>query len=327
MTNPNVSDTATWLPTGYGVIADALLNVGAIDEDELGNIPGPMYQSAEFKMNSMVKAWITSGIHVWTEEEAILFLQPGQALYRLGGSTTDKCCDAVSYAVSGLYLPASTGATSVTLQAATGFVSGNEIGVVLDTGFTFWTTVSGVPSGNTVPLAAALPSSASNGNLCYSFAPSAQIIRPLKIPRSRTLQWQGLIENPMTILSRQEYMDLPNKNSPGVPTQWFYNPGRDQGQYFAWNVASGPNYAARFTWYRPIYDFNTPLNTPDLPVEWSSALTWNLSRELMPAYGVPLAARKTIEDLADRYLEAAITYDREDQPIQFGLDYTMVTQD
>jgi hypothetical protein len=321
MTTPDVTDTATWLPTVTDVISDALFNVGAIDENQLGNVPGPMYRSAFFKLNGMVKAWITTGIHVWTEEEALLFLQPGQFRYLLGGTTLDHSCDANQFAYNQLAVNGNAGATSITLQNATAFLSGQNIGVVLDTGFTFWTTLSGAPSGDIVPLSAPLPSNASSPNFVYTYPLGGEIIRPLQVPRSRTLQWNGFIINPMTVLSRQEYFDLSNPTSPGVPTQWFYNPGRDQGDINFYNPPQGASYAARFTWYRPIYDFNNPANTPDFPVEWSNALTWNLARELEPGYGVPLATSAKIEKLALQYLEAALEWDRESQPVQFGMDY------
>lgn len=327
MTTPNVSGTATWLPTGYGIIADALLNVGAIDENDLGNVPGPMYQSALNKLNGMTKAWITTGIHVWTEEEAILFLQPLQPMYLLGGATTAKCCDAFSYQQTATTLTAGAGASAVNVQSSVGILVGENVGVVLDSGLTFWTTAAAV-TGNTVSLTDALPTNASNGAFVFAFPPSAQIIRPLKVPKTRTLQWIGLTETPDTgPLSRQEYMDQPQKMTPGVPNQVFYNPGRDQGQFFVWNNPAGWQYAKRFTWYRPIYDWTSPLSTQDFPIEWAAALTWNLSRELEVGYGVPLATSAKIKELALQYLDAALGWDREPQDVQFGLDMQFGMQD
>lgn len=331
MTAPNASGTATWIPTGYGIIADALLNCGAIDEDDIGNIPGPMYQSTLFKLQSMTKAWITTGIHVWTEQEAILFLQPAPfTRYLLGGTTTAMCCDAYSYTYSSLSVNAGPGAATINVQAPVqnglNYEVGNNVGVVLDSGATFWTTATSV-SGLQIGLAAPLPSNASNGENVFTFPPSAQIIRPLKVPNCRYVTWAQnnpgapVIENPMSVLSRQEYMDQPQKQTPGVPNQWFYNPGRDQGEFFPWNPPVGSNYACRFTWYRPIYDWTSPLSTQDFPTEWAAALTWNLTREIEPSYGVPPATSAKIEKLALQYLEAALSWDREPEPVQWGMDW------
>jgi hypothetical protein len=54
---------------------------------------------------------------------------------------------------------------SLEMSSAEGFFDGQEIGVMLDSGVYFWTTVAGDPIGTTINLANPLPYNASGGNL------------------------------------------------------------------------------------------------------------------------------------------------------------------
>ncbi len=316
-----VAPTASWNPELVFICRQALINCGAIDENE--EPAGTLYESARFQLNAMVKGLEATGLHVWAEKEAILFLQPGVQRYVIGGaSATAHTSDADDWLLLTTLDAASATSTEITLQLGEGLLveDGMNIGVVLSNGGpTQWTTVDGAPVGDVITLADALVGGVDAG--AYVFAYTTPIERPLKVPAARLLTLQGLNETPMTIMSRQEYMDLPNKNSPGVPTQCFYSPQRDTGLFYIWTVPNYSNWAARFTWYRPLADFLLPTNTVDFPQEWINPLLWNLSKEMAPGYGVPTETWNRIEKMADTWAMLAISYDRESEPIQFGMDY------
>src|ERR1700674_3280724 len=95
-----VSGTSAFNPAVTNIIDMAYRKIGAIAEDETPT--AGMYQTAAFAFNAMIKEWMANGIHVWTEEEAILFFQLGQNRYLLGGTGAggtgpDNCCDANSW--------------------------------------------------------------------------------------------------------------------------------------------------------------------------------------------------------------------------------------
>jgi len=296
----------------------AYRKLGAIAEDETPT--AGMYADAVFALNAMVKEWMAIGIHVWTEEEAILFLQALQPRYLLGGATTDNCADANSYVLAQLALPASAGDTSVTLVSETGMAAGQFFGVVLDSGSTYWTTVNGAPVGNNIiNIAGVIPSSASAQNFAFAYA--TKIVRPLKVPRARLFYYQGQREVPMTVLSRKEYQDLPQKTNPGTPTQFFYTPQLVSGEFYAWPNPANANFGARLTWYRPIMDVNTPANTVDFPQEWVNACGWNLAKEMGPEYDCPAQRWAIINAEADEKLDLVQNFDRESEPIYFGIDH------
>lgn len=320
------SGSSTFNPAVADIIAQALRQLGVIAEDEVPT--GAQYTTGIFQLNAIVSAAQATGLHVWTEEEAILFLEggtngvPGQVRYEIGGPGINaNTSDANQWAELTLSATSPALATTITVNAPL-VVSGQNIGIILDAGPTFWTTVSGAPVGNVITLADALPSSASSGNFALVY--TTQISRPLKVPAARLLYLNGLNETPMTIMSRQEYMDTPNKLSPGTPTQWFYTPQVDRGIFYVWPAPVTTAWAIRFTWYRPLQDFFAPGDTMDFPQEWVSPLLWALARDLMGLYDTPVQRQQYIMKMAADYADLAISYDRESEPIQFGMDWSTV---
>ncbi len=317
--NITTSGSTSYNQVATEIITDAYRIAGIINEDE--DPSAGMFRTAMTVLNSMVKELEATGIHVWTEEEAILFLQQGQSRYLLGGTTNDHCTNAYDYALTELSSSAVMGATSIIVDDTDGMAVGDYLGIVLDSGAAYWTTIRTIVS-TTVSFAtgASLPSSASADN--FVFAYTTNIVRPLRVPAGRRIAYQGLIETPLTkMMSRQEYMDLPNKFNPGIVTQAFYNPARDQGEMYVWNMPTNATNGMRFTWYRPIQDFLTTDDAPDLPQEWINCLDWNLALELCPRYSVSADRWDRIQVMASSKLELVRGWDREPQSVYFQLSY------
>ncbi len=313
------SGTTSYNQVATEIITDAYRICGIINDEE-DPTPG-QFRTAMTALNSMVKELESTGIHIWTTEEAIRFLQQGQYRYLLGGTNTDHCTDAFSYVLGELAESAALGATSVTLATTDGMSVGQYFGVVLDDGSAYWTTIRTMTS-TVVNFAtgAALPSSASYQNNCFAY--TTKLIRPLRIPAGRRLAYAGLIETPLTkMMARQDYMDLPNKLNPGTVTQAFYNPARDQGELFVWPAPQDATNAVRFTWYRPIQDFLNTDDAPDLPQEWLNCLDWNLALELCPRFSVPSERWDRITIMATQKLDLVRGWDREPQSVYFSLGY------
>ena len=325
--------TSNFNPSITQMITAMYRKIGAIAEDETPT--SGMYNDALFAGNALIKEWMALGIHVWTEEEAILFFQQGQPQYLLGGIGTggsgpDNCCDASAYVLMQVASPVSGGDTTVTVNTTTAtngvvVASGNYFGVVLDTGTAFWTTVNGAPSGNVITITNPIPSGASASAQNNAFAYATKIVRPLKAPSGRRIYYQGSqngpILTPMTVLSRKEYMDLPQPFTPGISTQFFYSPQLVSGQLYVWPNPQDANSGARLTWYRPLMDLTTPANTVDLPQEWLNGLMWNVALEMAPEFDVPPNRWDMIAKMAAIKLDLIQSYDRESEPIEFGMSY------
>jgi hypothetical protein len=322
---------------GTDIIQRAYQIVGQINEDETPT--AGMYKTAIDTLNAMVKELMATGIHVWTEEEAMLFVQQYQPRYQISIDSAEHVVAAELWQLGTLGPNAPAAATSVTLSGQVGYqvdplrpvpTKDMAFGVSLDNGKAFWTTIKDVPSANVIDLTDALPSSASGGSFAYWYDVANRIQRPLRVPAARRIDFNvgsqgsslGPIETPLTnMMSRKEYMDLPQKTAPGQITQCFYNPARDVGEMFVWNVPLNVSSGLRFTYYRPIQIFTSVDDLADLPIEWDNALKWNLAWELAPQYDVAAERYDRIGQRAVMKLELVMGWDREPQSIYFGRGY------
>lgn len=297
------------------IIKAALRKIGAIAAGETPD--AQTISDCADQLNTMMKSLAATGLHIWTETEATLFMQTGQASYSLGG-TIDNATE--SYTATTLASAAANGASSVSISSATGVATGYNIGIVLDGGSIFWTTVSNLVS-TTVTLGSPLTDSASAGNAVYVY--QTQIIRPLRVVSARRSQLASALDTQMLELSRIDYRNMPNKLNTGTITQWFYDPrggANATGQFFVWPAPSDVGSAVKFTWYRPLQDFTSAATNPDIPQEWLDALVWNLALKMAPEYDCSANRYEIIKDQAASSLDNVMGWDREPESYLFGAD-------
>jgi hypothetical protein len=288
---------------------------------------GAQLQNGLDAMSALVKAWQAAGIHVWCEEEGILFLQPNQTIYQIGSGSPDKVTLWDSLVQTTLASTAAAGATSLTVSSATGMNVGDNIGVQLDAGTNFWTTISGTITGSVVPLTAALPSQASAGAIVFDY--TIPLYRPLRVYGGRRYNYLSKIDLPMQMWARLDYQAQPNKYTTGIPTAFFYDPqtgdgsyAQPVGQWNSWPTPQDNTNGARFTAQRPIQDVGSLANIPDFPVEWNAALKWNTALEIAPENGVPLEQLQIIVKQAERWYQLCQAWDRESESVLFGVAFT-----
>lgn len=319
------SGTYTYSATAIRLINSALRACQAVAEDESPS--GTMLETALDAMAAMCAGWQGTGIHVWSEEEGILFLQKDQIEYQIGAGSPDKVALIGDVRRTTLSLPAAAGSQAISVTDATNFNLGNPVGIVLDNGTLFWTTIAAQPNGTTVPLAALLPFQATNrNNWGQVFTYRTPLDRPLKIMRFSRLILDSGIETPMGLWARLDYQNQPNKYSPGVPTAAFYDPAMGNGAYSApagkvhcWPSPYDSTFAIRFTAQRPIQDINSLAQIPDFPREWNAAIKWNLALELCAEYGVPTEQVQLIQAQAAKWFDSASRWDREAESVVFGV--------
>jgi hypothetical protein len=297
------------------IVRTALRKVGAIAAGETPD--NQTVQDATDQLNMLMKALNATGLHIWTETEATLFLQPDQIQYTLGGSTTDHCTE--TFTETTLSADVAVGATTISVESATGFANDYNVGVILDDGTIFWSTENGAASGTTITLDDAFTGTASTGAAVFVY--ETGITRPLRVVSARRFAFGGDISTPMQLISRIDYRNLPNKNNPGVPTQTFYDPrggANTQGQMYIWPAPVNVYSAIKFTWWRQIQDFDTAANTPDLPQEWLDALVWNLAYKMAPEYDCPPQRYAMLKEQAESSLGLVMGWDREPESYLFG---------
>lgn len=311
------SGTATFTYNRDQIIKMAYRKLGVINASETPS--AQMIQDASDALNLWVKALNATGLHIWTETEATLFLQPGQVSYALGAGTTDHATE--SYAATTLSVSAATSATTISVTSAAGFSASYNIGIGLDSGSIFWTTQSGAASGTTITLASGLSGSASSGNPVFVY--QADIIRPLRVVSTRRYNFASAIDTQMIQMSRIDYRNQPNKTSTGVITQTFYDPrggANTQGVLSVWPAPVDATNAVKMTWWRPVQDFTSAASTPDLPQEWGLALVWNLAKEMGPEFDITPNRFAMIEKMAAGHLDNVSGWDREPESYLFGQD-------
>ena len=109
--------------------------------------------------------------------------------------------------------------------------------------------------------------------------------RPYRIVSMRYRNASG-IDLPMEEMTRQEYYDLPQKSSNGIPTQWYFDPQRGTSSVYVWqSLASVTTESLRVTYQRRYEDIDDVSNDIDIPQEHLSTVGYNLAARLADDYG------------------------------------------
>lgn len=90
-------------------------------------------------------------------------------VYQVGGLNQVLLNTASGFTMTSLTVTANPGDTTIQVASITRFADGDSIGILLDGGGLFNTTVSGAPSGNIVTMAGAMPAQASSGAGVYDY--------------------------------------------------------------------------------------------------------------------------------------------------------------
>lgn len=233
-------------------------------------------QDGAAALNDMVKNWQSKGAHLWAQNEAFLFVQPGQVKYQFGDSSPDEATEA--FTEDTLAANVASGSAIITLTTSTPLVN-DRIGVELDTGVLFWSTVASL---SPITLATVLPSAAASTNTVYFY--TTIIGKALRVPDARRSQSGQDIE--MLKMGRIDYFNLPNKLTLGTPVQFYYDPKISSGNMYLWPAPQSINTIIKFTYNRPLIVFSDADDEPDFPDEWIEVLKYNLALRRAPAYGV-----------------------------------------
>lgn len=289
------------------IINAALRKLGVLAEGETAT--AEQTNEAAEALNAMVKSWMGKGIHLWVQQEIILFLEASttKQSYTIGPSGDHATTSLVKTELSADEAAAQ---TTISVDSSTGISASDNVGIVLDDGTLHWTTISSVPDSTSIVIASGLPSVASTDNHVYTYTSKPQ--RPLRVQDAR-LKINDGNEVPMTGISRDSYFDLPNKGAAGKPTQFYYNPTLTNGTFYIWTTSDDvADYITMTTDY-PLQDFDSANDNPDFPVEWIRTLIWNLADELKAEYGesVGQMIRDEIEAKAIASLDDLLDWDQE----------------
>lgn len=310
------SDTSFTL-TRDQLVTDALITLGAKFPGE--GIDDQTLQYGARMLNMMVLGWQAFDLHLWLETEATLFLQQNQYSYSFTNQTSgDNCTN--SYEETTVSTTITSG-TSLVVASVIGMNVNDNIGIIMDSGLTFWTTISAINTGTkTITLASAITSQATAGNFVHVY--TNKIYRPLRVLDDTVRRYQYSTSQPnetkMKLLARIDYLQQPAKNTPGIPVQCYYDPQLTTGKFYVWNAPQDSSNAVKFSYDRPLYDFLNASDTPDLPQEWLDPIMWNLAVAMGPFCGKTMKAA-TLKPIADEKLKLLLSFDREKASVRFGV--------
>lgn len=316
------SGAISFNPTARQIIegAFALIRVGVSGEP----LEAEDAQQAMKSLNLMTKAWMADGLHLWTKEEGVIFLQYGVPQYGLGGNNSTRSCLYSDLAATALAADASAGATQITVDDASGVANGDNIGIEIGGNILEWKTVSGAPAGNVITLNTALSEDVLTDGAVFGYTTKLQ--RPNRMLQARRRVFSPDQENVndiwLTILERPDYYAQPTKLQPGTETMIYYDPQLVTGLMQLWQAPSNETDLVIFTFERQLQDFSELTNTADFPQEWIETLVWNLAYRLAPIYSFPLGERTQLGIVAEAMKQKLLAFDREYGSVNFQPDFT-----
>lgn len=144
----------------------------------------------------------------------------------------------------------------------------------------------------------------------YSYALSPT---PHKVISARYRDANGR-DLPMIEMTRQEYYDLPVKDSTGIPTQYYVDQQRTATTLYLWQaLASVTTETIKYTYQRAFEDIDSLDNDLDLGSEHLELVTYALAARLVDDYGRTGDIYNRIIARADIMLQEALDDDRESE--------------
>lgn len=275
-------------------------------------------QDALNQLNLMLKGWQNQGLHLWTEEEGIIFLDVGKENYLLG-STGDEATNLDDFIGTTLTAAKVATDTVIEVSSTTGMIALDNVGIELDDKTRHWTTIVSIVPGVSVTITTGLPSASKSGSTVFTFTKLIQ--RPLRISSSRRKTFN--VDNEIDIMSwsRNEYFNQVNKSSQGTVVNAYYSPLLTNGRYYVWQTASNVNDFVRISFERPIQDIDLTTDNLDIPVEWLETVIYNLAARMVDDYPVPERKARSILIKAAFFLTESLGWDEEIESINIQPDF------
>lgn len=159
----------------------------------------------------------------------------------------------------------------------------------------------------------------------YTIGSTGQVVmnRPLRIIDIYRRKVSTVTDVVLTKMSRQEYYNLPDKDTTGTPVNYYYDPKLDNGILHVWpapDASFATNYTLEILYQDPIEDMISATDNFDFPSEWLEALTYNLAVRLAVGTGLGYYERKMLKEEAKEALFLALSWDNEDGSIFLSPD-------
>ena len=282
----------------------------ALEHDEL--------QDGIETLNLMIKAWGAQGLHLWSKEEGVLFLDPGKTDYNLG-ATGDEACQLDDFIGTTSTAAQITAAAIIPVADTTGMVVGDKVGVELDNNTRYWSTILTVDSATQITLVNGISSASKSGSSVYTF--TTLVKRPNRVLSTRRKTFGQNNEIPVSLWSRNQYFNQVNKTSKGTVVNCYYSPQLNDGRLYVWQTASNVNDLIRFTFERPLEYITNGDDNIDFPTEWLEALVYGIAHRLTDDYSTPFGKADRIAQKANQFLDELLGWDEEMESLNLQPDF------
>ena len=307
------SGSTSYTDTEQELIDDAFYASNIYGAEE--SISSADYEYARRLLNRMLKQWQAKDLHLWLKETATIFLQKGQNIYELYSSGDNAT---LSYEETTLSTDYATGADTFVFNTAISYIVGDIVGIELDDGSLYWSTVKTSISTTSFEINGTIPSDASSGKRVYTYR--TRLDEPFNV-YSAVREDKSEIDTVMPYISYEEYFQLPNKTSSSTPVSYNYDRQLGKAVIRIWPTPQDVEYLMKITMSRKIEDFITNSNTPDLPQEWYDAIFLKLAVRLCHAFG--RTGTQRYQDLrleAEEAFNTVSLFDSEQGSIYFQVD-------
>lgn len=247
---------------------------------------------AKLNLNMLVKMYSVKGLKPWLKGETTVTMIANQASYNLGynkdGTTTATTANKLVDSGAGF--------------TSDGTTIGDQVINVTD-GTT--TTVSAIDSDTTLSVAADIFTTGEQ----YRIARTGNTVidRPVEITRA-WLRDSNNVDTPVTVIPKNDHLDLNDKATAATPTMLYYNPLIKIPQITLWpkpTATDVSNYTLYLHFRKFADDIDATTDDIEFPQEWYLALVWNLAEVLMIPLDLPEKRQNKITGMAKRFLNIA----------------------
>lgn len=280
----------------------------------------PEYTALNFAsnvLNCMIKSWQADGIQLWNRKQATLFPQILVNNYKLGPAG-DNITNAYISTYTGL--ATAVNATTIYLNGTDGMSIGDNIGIEMDNGIRFWSTITAINTGlRTVTIASGLTYTAALGLTVVTYT-SKIIGRPLRVIRATSMDitTTNAAEVTMANISYNKYFDIPNKNMTGNANNFYYDKQLDSGVLYVYPTPSQVSRVINMTYHEPLEDALNANDNLDFPTEWLLAIIVNLTYWLLMSRGKMIEAQSFKQD-AVGLKDAVRNFDSDEEPLTLSV--------
>lgn len=267
--------------TASDIITEALEQIGVLAAGE--SVTSEDQTSCLRTLNMMVKQWsgnfdFAPGLKAFSRKHGYVFLQKNQGSYSLGPSGDNA---SLAYVTTTMRIAAATSATTLEITSSAGMTAADKIGIELDSGSIYWTTISSITDADTIVIAAGLTSASAIGRRVFTY--TTKLIRPLYIENCviRDTSGNDVIMYEMT---KDYYENIPVKGTDASPTYYRYDNTLTNGTL---NIDVEPNDVTkvlRLTFIAPAEDYDLITNDVAYPQEWFLPIVLGLCKLVSPKF-------------------------------------------